>query len=42
MTDKAFETIEKVMERRGMTLNQRPLIMLRIFEESAKFRRWEK
>jgi UDP-N-acetylglucosamine diphosphorylase/glucosamine-1-phosphate N-acetyltransferase len=42
-TDKAFETIEKVMARRGLGFETKDrLIMLRIFEESAKFRRWEK
>ncbi|MCB0662903.1 MAG: GlmU family protein [Saprospiraceae bacterium] len=42
-TDKAFETIEKVMERRGIPFDTKDrLIMLRVFEESAKFRKWEK
>lgn len=42
-TDKAFETMEKVMERRGMSFGPMDrLIMLRIFEDSAKYRAWEK
>ncbi len=41
-TDKAFEGIEKMMQRRklGFTVEDR-LIILRIFEETAKFRAWE-
>ena len=42
-TDKAFETVERVMARRGMEFDvQERLIILRVFEETAKFRRWEK
>ena len=42
-TDKAFETAERVMERRGKILTpEERLILLRVFEDSAKFRRWEK
>jgi len=41
-TAKAFETIERVMERRGKELTpEERLILLRVFEDSAKFRRWE-
>ena len=41
-TAKAFETAERVMERRGKELTPDDrLILLRIFEDSAKFRRWE-
>ena len=42
-TAKAFETAEKVMERRGKELLPIDrLILLRVFELSAGFRRWEK
>ncbi|MCB9285244.1 MAG: GlmU family protein [Lewinellaceae bacterium] len=42
-TDKAFETAERVMARRGIKLDaQDRLILLRVFEESAKYRPWEK
>ncbi|MBK7409306.1 MAG: GlmU family protein [Saprospirales bacterium] len=42
-TDKAFETAERVMERRGIKLDaQDRIILLRIFEDSAKYRPWEK
>lgn len=42
-TDKAFETAEKVMNRRKKTFNvEDRLIFLRVFEDSAVFRRWEK
>lgn len=42
-TDKAFETVEKVMERRNLSFDMKDrLALLRIFEDSAKFRRWEK
>ena len=42
-TDKAFETAERVMARRGVDFDvQERLILLRIFEDTAKFRRWEK
>ncbi|MGK0365583.1 MAG: UDP-N-acetylglucosamine diphosphorylase/glucosamine-1-phosphate N-acetyltransferase [Saprospiraceae bacterium] len=41
-TAKAFETAERVMERRGIELTpEERLILLRVFEDSAKFRRWE-
>ncbi len=42
-TDKAFDTMERVMNRRNVkfTVADR-LIMLRIFEETSKFRPWEK
>lgn len=41
-TGKAFETAEKVMARRGRELSPEDrLILLRIFEDSKKFRRWE-
>lgn len=42
-TDKAFETIERVMARRGLELDvQERLILLRVFEDTAKHRRWDK
>lgn len=42
-TDKAFETVEKVMARRSLSFDMKDrLALLRIFEDSAKFRRWEK
>ena len=42
-TEKAFQTAEKVMERRGLNLEaQDRLILLRVFEDSAKYRPWEK
>lgn len=42
-TEKAFDTMEKVMGRRGLIFEiPDRLIMLRIFEETAKFRVWEK
>lgn len=42
-TSKAFDMIERVMERKGKKLSvQDRLILLRVFEETAKFRRWEK
>ncbi len=42
-TDKAFETAERVMARRGVEFDvQDRLILLRIFEDTVKFRRWEK
>jgi hypothetical protein len=41
-TDKAFETAERVMSRRGLELSiEDRLILLRIFEDTARFRRWE-
>jgi UDP-N-acetylglucosamine diphosphorylase/glucosamine-1-phosphate N-acetyltransferase len=41
--DKAFSTMEKVMDRRKVNfpVSER-LIMLRLFEDTAEFRRWEK
>lgn len=40
--DKAMETAEKVMERRGKTLSPEDrIIFLRVFEDTAKFRHWE-
>ncbi|MCO6493160.1 MAG: GlmU family protein [Phaeodactylibacter sp.] len=42
-TDKAFETAERVMARRGVDFDiQERLILLRVFEDTAKFRRWER
>lgn len=42
-TDKAFDMIERVMERRGLPFTiQDRLIMLRIFEDTAQYRHWEK
>lgn len=42
-TDKAFATMEKVMMRRKIDFNvEERLIMLRLFEDTAVFRRWEK
>lgn len=42
-TDKAFETAEKVMNRRKKTFSvEDRLIFLRVFEDSAVYRRWEK
>lgn len=42
-TKRAMETAERVLARRGKTLDVADrVIMIRIFEESAKFRRWEK
>lgn len=42
-SDKAFETAELVMQRRKQSFSvQDRLILLRVFEETAKFRRWEK
>lgn len=41
--DKAYEMIERVMARRDQTFDiQDRLILLRIFEDTAKFRKWEK
>jgi UDP-N-acetylglucosamine diphosphorylase/glucosamine-1-phosphate N-acetyltransferase len=42
-TDKAFETAEAMMARRGKefeTIDR--VIMLKVFEDTAKYRRWEK
>lgn len=42
-TDKAFETTERAMARRGVDFDvQERLILLRVFEDTAKYRRWEK
>jgi len=42
-TDKAMDTMERVLARRNMSLNvEDRLIILRIFEETAQYRRWEK
>lgn len=42
-TDKAFDTIEKVMSRRDVDFSiEDRIIMLRVFEDSAKYRTWEK
>ena len=42
-TEKVFETTERVFERRNLTLElQDRMILLRNFEESAKYRSWEK
>lgn len=41
--DKAFDTAERMMQRRNKAFNiQERLILLRIFEETASFRFWEK
>ncbi len=41
-SDKAFETAELVMQRRKQAFSvQDRLILLRVFEDTAKFRRWE-
>jgi UDP-N-acetylglucosamine diphosphorylase/glucosamine-1-phosphate N-acetyltransferase len=41
--DKAFETAELMMQRRDRVFNiQERLILLRIFEETAQYRHWEK
>ncbi len=40
--DKAFETAERVMNRRNKELNvYERLILLKVFEDTAKFRKWE-
>ncbi|TXB67613.1 GlmU family protein [Phaeodactylibacter luteus] len=42
-TNKAFETIERVMARRDIDFDvQDRLILLRVFEDSARFRKWDK
>jgi UDP-N-acetylglucosamine diphosphorylase/glucosamine-1-phosphate N-acetyltransferase len=42
-TDKAFETMERVMQRRNVALDvQERLMLLRIFEDTRKYRSWEK
>ena len=41
-TDKAFETMTLVMARRGIDFSTEDrLIMIRVFEDSAHFRKWE-
>lgn len=41
-TSKAFDMMERVMARRGQELSvQDRLILLRIYEDTAKYRRWE-
>jgi hypothetical protein len=41
--EKAFATAERMMARRRITFTPEDrLIMMRIFEDTAKFRRWEK
>lgn len=42
-TSKAFEMMERVLARRGQELTvQDRLILLRVHEDTAKYRRWEK
>lgn len=42
-TDRAFDTAERVMARRGRELSvSERLMLLRIFEETTQFRAWEK
>ncbi len=42
-TEKAFEAMERMMARRNKDFDiQERLILLRIFEETAKYRTWEK
>ncbi|MBK7869816.1 MAG: GlmU family protein [Saprospiraceae bacterium] len=42
-TDKAFQSIERMMARRNKDFDiQERLILLRVFEDSAKYRTWEK
>lgn len=42
-TDKAIETIDRTMARRDKSLSvAERLILLRVFEDTAKFRRWDK
>ncbi len=41
--DKAFDSAEKIMNRRNLMLDiQDRLILLRVFEDTAKYRHWEK
>lgn len=41
--EKAFDAIERVMDRRGQSLSvQDRLILLRVFEDTARYRSWEK
>lgn len=40
--DKAFDTMERVMARRNVEFGvEDRIIMLRVFEDSSKYRRWE-
>lgn len=42
-SDRAFDTMERVMARRGVELDvQERLILLRVFEDTVKYRSWEK
>lgn len=42
-TDRALDTMERVMARRGVELDvQERLIMLRVFEDTVKYRSWER
>lgn len=42
-TDRAFEAIDLTMARKEKTLSvQERLVILRVFEETTKYRRWEK
>ena len=42
-TDKAFKTIERVASRKKLNLSvEDRLILLRVFEDTAQYRRWEK
>lgn len=42
-TDKAFDTVERVYSRRDKAFSvEDRLILLRVFEDTARFRRWEK
>ena len=42
-TEKALDTIERVIGRKNRTLSvEDRLIILRVFEETATYRRWEK
>lgn len=41
-TEKAFETIERVFNRRDMEFSiQERLILLRVFEDTAQYRKWD-
>ncbi|MCB0640998.1 MAG: glucose-1-phosphate thymidylyltransferase, partial [Phaeodactylibacter sp.] len=42
-TDKAFATADRMMKRRDLELSAEDrVILLRVFEDTAKFRSWEK
>ncbi len=42
-TDRAFETMERVMERRNVPFDvQERLILLRVFEDTVKYRSWDR